>query len=127
MVELISDKVRSYLTNLGYSNISIYELQDTGPGTPASQIVIIPSGGYQPDGHFGSSPHDRPRLTIMVFDDDLEDAEATAEELRQLFVDNLNLSGCLRARTITSHISYLGRDETTSRFKFSFDVETYLI
>lgn len=127
MVELISDKVRSYLIGNGYSNVSIYELQDTGPGTPASQIVIIPTGGYQPDGHFGGTPRDRPRLTIMVFDDDLEDAEATAEALRQLFIDNLNLSGCLRARTINSHISYLGRDETTSRFKFSFDVETYLI
>ena len=126
MVELISDTVRTYLIGNGYSNVSIYELQDTGPGTPASQIVIIPTGGYQPDGHFGSSPHDRPRLTIMVFDDDLEDAEATAEALRQLFIDNLNLSGCLRARTINSHISYLGRDETTSRFKFSFDVETYI-
>ena len=126
MVELISDKVRSYLIGNGYSNVSIYELQDTGPGTPASQIVIIPSGGYQPDGHFGSSPRDRPRLTIIVLDDDLEDAEATAEALRQLFIDNLNLSGCLRARTINSHISYLGRDETTSRFKFSFDVETYI-
>jgi hypothetical protein len=126
MVELISDKVRSYLIGNGYSNVSIYELQDTGPGTPASQIVIIPTGGYQPDGHFGGTPRDRPRLTIMVFDDDLEDAEATAEALRQLFIDNLNLSGCLRARTINSHISYLGRDETTSRFKFSFDVETYI-
>ena len=126
MVELISDTVRTYLIGNGYSNVSIYELQDTGPGTPASQIVIIPTGGYQPDGHFGGTPRDRPRLTIMVFDDDLEDAEATAEELRQLFVDNLNLSGCLRARTINSHISYLGRDETTSRFKFSFDVETYI-
>ena len=127
MVELISDTVRTYLIGNGYSNVSIYELQDTGPGTPASQIVIIPTGGYQPDGHFGGTPRDRPRLTIMVFDDDLEDAEATAEALRQLFIDNLNLSGCLRARTINSHISYLGRDETTSRFKFSFDVETYLI
>lgn len=126
MVELISDKVRSYLIGNGYSNVSIYELQDTGPGAPASQIVIIPTGGYQPDGHFGGTPRDRPRLTIMVFDDDLEDAEATAEALRQLFIDNLNLSGCLRARTINSHISYLGRDETTSRFKFSFDVETYI-
>ena len=126
MVELISDTVRTYLIGNGYSNVSIYELQDTGPGTPASQIVIIPTGGYRPDGHFGGAPRDRPRLTIIVLDDDLEDAEATAEALRQLFIDNLNLSGCLRARTINSHISYLGRDETTSRFKFSFDVETYI-
>ncbi len=126
MVELISDTVRTYLISNGYSNVSIYELQDTEPGTPASQIVIIPTGGYQPDGHFGGTPRDRPRLTIIVLDDDLEDAEATAEALRQLFIDNLNLSGCLRARTINSHISYLGRDETTSRFKFSFDVETYI-
>jgi hypothetical protein len=111
----------------GYTNISIYELQDTSPGSPVPQILIMPIGGYPPDGHFGAVPNDQPSVSVIVYDDDLADAETLAEGIRQIFLAEPGLSGCLRIRTTSSHVSYLGRDESRTRFKLSFVLEAYLV
>ena len=126
MVTLISDRIRTYLTAQGYSNVVIYELQDTSPGYPPNQIVLIPRGPSPPDGFFGGDTHDKPIVSVVVYDDDLSDAETTCENIRVLFKDKIDLPGSIRVRNISSHVQYLGRDESKSRYKFQIELDCYV-